>query len=108
MAKEKIDLSLKWARDCFKTNPSSAISFILTAGYLYHFYNRSFLDDETFDKMCKYVYDNYETLEHPHKHLFTKEDMANGSLFHLKEQDYPNIVRVNAQMWLSEREKHYG
>lgn len=104
----KVDLSLKWARECFKSNPSSAISFILTAAYLYHFYNRSFLDDVTFDKMCKFVYDNYEALEHPHKHLFTKEDMANGSLFHLKEDDYPTIVKTNAKMWLYSQGENDG
>lgn len=50
--------------------------------------------------MCKWCYDNWEMLEHPHKHLFTKEDMGNGSVFHLKKDDYPIIVKISAEHWL--------
>lgn len=94
------NLSEEFARECFRKNKNSAISFILSSSYLYYFYNRSYLSDEVFDKMCKWCYDNWEMLEHPHKYLFTRDDMRNGSVFHLKRGDYPTVVKISAEQWL--------
>ncbi len=85
------------ARDSFKVNPSSCISWWLSASYGYYIRYESLLSDEAFDKMSKYILDNYESLEHNHKHLVTKEMLVAGSGYNLKESDYPLIVKVSTE-----------
>ena len=85
------------ARNSFKVNKSSCISWWLSASYAYYLRYESLLSDSAFDKMSKYILDNYESLEHNHKHLVTKEMLIAGSGYNLKEEDYPLIVRVSTE-----------
>lgn len=73
-------------------NPSSALSWYLSSSYAYYCRFTSMLSDECFDKMCKYLLDNYDKIEHHHKHLVTKEMLAAGTGYNLREKDYPRIV----------------
>ena len=88
------------ARASFKVNPNSVISWILAGSYSYYILDEPILSDTVFDNMCKYVFNNWDKIEHQHKHLFTKEDMENGSLFMLKPDQYPLIVQVSVGMWV--------
>ena len=54
------------------------------------------MSDEDYDMMCKVLLDNYDTIEHPHKHLIDKESLRAGTGFNLKESDYPLIVKHSA------------
>jgi len=90
------------ARNSFKTNPNSIISWILAGSYAYYILNENILSDDVFDKMCLYVYNNWDSIQHQHKHILTQEDMKNGSLFMLKPDDYPLIVQVTVGMWVKE------
>lgn len=90
------------ARAAFKTNPNTIISFFLSASYAYYIRYESLLSDECFDKMCKWMLDKYETLEHNHKHLVTKDGLKAGSGYYLKENDYPLIVRVSTEQMISD------
>ena len=90
------------ARKAFKHNKNSVVSYILGASYAYYTFNESVLSDECFDGMCRWLHDNWDSVEHQHKHLFTKEDMKNGSLFMLKPKDYPSIVQNSVAQWIDE------
>ena len=91
------------AREAFKHNKNSIVSYILSASYAYYVFDEGcILSDTAFDKACAWVYENWDSIEHQHKHLFSKEDMKNGSLFMLKPDDYPLIVRVTTEKWIEE------
>jgi NAD-dependent DNA ligase len=83
------------ARESFKKSPNTTISWYLAASYAYYTRYESLLSDETYDKMCKYMLDNYEKLEHTHKHLVDKEALRAGTGYQIKE--YPLIVQVTAE-----------
>lgn len=84
------------ARDGFKVNPASAFSWFLSSSYAYYLKYESLLKDETFDKLCSFLLENYDKLEHQHKHLVTKGMLKAGTAHNLKEEDYPLIVRISS------------
>lgn len=90
------------AREAFRRKKSTVVPWVLMASYAYYILSESLLEDGTFDKMCKYLYDNWDSIEHRHKNLFTREDMSSGSLFMLKADDYPLIVQVTVGQFLRE------
>lgn len=81
-------------KECSK-NPKAVVGFILAASYLY--YCRSdcqpILSDDVFDKMCKFLYNKWDKLDHKYKYLINKEDLQAGSLFAIKEWEYPLGLR---------------
>lgn len=81
-------------RDCFKINKNSAISWWISASFAYYLRYESLFSDPVFDKLSKWILENYDELEHQHKHLVTKEGLKAGSGYYLKEDDYPLRVKV--------------
>ena len=84
----------------FKENKSSIIGYLLAASWIY--YHREhmtpILSDELFDKLCKWVYKHYDSLEHKYKHLINKDDLLAGSLFSIGSYDYPRGLCIAAEM----------
>ena len=92
----------KVCRDCVKKSPSSSVAWFLMTSFAYYHYDISILTDEVFDKMCKYMLDNYELISHPHKYLVTKDMLGAGSGYNLTWSDYPQIVRVSTHRFINE------
>lgn len=89
-------------RGLFKKNKNVCISWFLLLSYAYYQLDESLCTDSFFDKMCKWMLDNYADLEHEHKHLVTKEMLKAGSGFNLKEVDYPSRVRYSAPVLIKQ------
>jgi hypothetical protein len=51
------------------------------------------IDDAEFDKICKDLLEEWDDVEHMHKHLISKEDLKAGTGYTLKAKDYPEIVK---------------
>ncbi len=73
--------------------PGAAVSWWLMASYAYYIHDISLLSDELYDSLAGLLKDRWSEIQHPHKHLITAEHLAAGSLFDLKEQDYPLMTR---------------
>lgn len=82
------------ARQSFKSSPNTVISWYLIASYCYYCRYESILSDEVYDKMCKYMLDNFDKLEHVNKNLVDKAALLAGTAYQLKVDDYPLRVRV--------------
>ena len=83
------------AREDFKINPSSCIAWYLMASYAYYVKDESLLSDETFDKLCKHIYDNWDSLNHKLKHLVPKESLTAGTGFDVEFYKFPNgLLRI--------------
>ena len=61
--------------------------------YLYYERSISLVPDTDFDQLCKEMLEHWEDMEHPHKHLITKEDLEAGTGYALK---YPLMVQSAA------------
>lgn len=83
------------AREGFRGNPNTCISWYLLGSYAYYCAYESLLEDTTYDKMCKYILENYDKLEHQHKHLVDVEALRAGTGYQIKE--YPLVVQVTAE-----------
>ena len=72
---------------------------------MYYIRCRAVLPDEEYDQMAKELLKNWDMFEHQHKYLVTKEDLEAGTLFTLKETDYPKVVIGGAKLMLDDYEK---
>ena len=91
------------AREDYKQSKKSIYFWLLASSAIYYLcpHKNPLLSDETFDKMCRHLLDNYDT--HPkHRmlhHLVTKDSLAAGSFYNLQEIDYPVwLVRMAQDM----------
>jgi len=85
--------------------PKQALQKYLMASYLYYIRYQSVMPDSEYDEMAKVLLEQWDMFEHQHKHLVTPEDLKAGTLFRLRDEDYPLIVKCAADMWLREHGK---
>ena len=69
----------------------------LVHSYIYYHLDNSVIADSEYDKMAKYILEHYDELDHPHKHLISKDALEAGTML-LREDEYPAIVRDTAKM----------
>ncbi len=51
------------------------IPIYLMSSYLYYECDLNVLDDTQFDYLCKRILDNWDNIDHMHKHLLDKESL---------------------------------
>lgn len=69
----------------------------LMASYLYYQLHISVIQDEEFDDLCRELLPLWDTFEHQHKYLVTKDDLESGTGYAIKE--YPLMVQGAALVW---------
>lgn len=76
---------------------NNPIGKYLVHSYIYYQLDNSVISDGDYDKMANYILEHYDELEHPHKHLISKDALQAGT-FLLSEDEYPTIVKDTAKM----------
>ena len=75
------------------------VPFYLMSSYLYYKEDRQVLTDEDFDRLAKRLLDNWDKVEHMHKHLISKEDLQAGTGYAIK---YTQRIINAAKNWIGE------
>lgn len=88
--KENIDGQVRFLVEQRKVSP---VAWWLMASYAYYRLNQSFLQDETFDWLGRYLKDNWDAIRHPNKRLIRQTATFSG--YYIKR--YP--IRVQAATW---------
>ena len=78
-------------------SPGRVLSWYLMCSYLYYICDFSLVSDSVYDTMAKKILANYESIDHQHKYLVSKDDLAAGTLYSLKDKDYPTMVKNSAE-----------
>lgn len=81
-------------RASWKEHPNVVVAWLLMSSYAYYHLDSPILEDTTYDKLCKHLYDKWDEYSHPHKHLIDRDSLKQGSLFYIKEEQYPLITRL--------------
>ena len=76
------------AADLFAKNINMMVPWYLMAAYAYYVEDDPILSDSFFDDMSKTMLTCWDDIEHYHKHLINKDDLAAGSYL----GEYPSIV----------------
>ena len=74
------------------------VPFYLMSSYLYYKEDRQVLTDEDFDRLAKRLLDNWDKVEHMHKHLISKEDLQAGTGYAIK---YSQRIINAAKNWIN-------
>ena len=72
------------------------VPIFLMSSYLYYEHDKNVLDDTQFDYLCKKLYDNWDSVEHMHKHLIDKDNLKAGSGYGIT---YTNMIMSSAMSW---------
>ena len=75
------------------------VPFYLMSSYLYYKEDRQVLTDEDFDRLAKRLLDNWDKVEHMHKHLISKEDLQAGTGYAIQ---YTQRIINAAKNWIGE------
>jgi NAD-dependent DNA ligase len=74
-----------------------AVARFLVHSYLYYVLNDSIISDPEFDKLSRYLLQNWSKIEHPHKRFITEVDLQAGTGFRaVTGKRLPTVVRVVA------------
>ena len=74
--------------DLVDTNINMTVSWYLMAAYSYYVQDDPILSDAGFDRLAKKMLDNWDKIEHIHKHLITVDDLRGGTYL----GEYPTRV----------------
>ena len=77
------------------------VPIYLMSSYLYYEHDKNVIDDIQFDYLCKKLYDNWDSVEHMHKHLIDKDNLKAGSGYGIT---YTNLIMSSALKWYKENE----
>jgi len=75
------------------------VPIYLMSSYLYYEHDKNVIDDTQFDYLCKKLYDNWDSVEHMHKHLLDKDNLKAGSGYGIT---YTNLIMSSALKWYKE------
>ena len=75
------------------------VPFYLMSCYLYYKEDRQVLTDEDFDQLAKRLLDNWDSVEHMHKHLISKGDLQAGTGYAIQ---YSQRIINSAKHWIGE------
>lgn len=89
-------------RELTGLSPDMIVPWFLMASYLYYHTNQSLLSDGYYDELSKELLSRWDQVEHRHKYLITKDDLIAGSLYRLKEEEYPMLVKAAALFLVGE------
>lgn len=78
------------------------IPIYLMSSYLYYECDLNVLDDTQFDYLCKRILDNWDNIDHMHKHLLDKESLKAGSGYGI---EYTNLIRGASLDWYKQHER---
>ena len=73
--------------------PNACISWWLMASYVYYDLGRNLMSDQQFDALTLRIKDEWDFIDHPHKHLIKDTNLEAGSGFDIK---YPSITKYSA------------
>lgn len=77
------------------------IARYLMCAYSYYEEDDPLISDYSFDMLAKCILQNYDSIQHFHKHLVTKEDLEAGTYL----GEYPERVKGAVKNWRSLRKK---
>ena len=78
------------------STPHGLFQMYLMTSYLYYKRNESPIADEVYDAICQELLKVWDTFEHQHKHLITRDDLEAGTGYAII---YPKMVVSAANSW---------
>ncbi len=78
------------------------VPYYLMSSYLYYHCDKQVLNDDEYDTLAKRLLDEWDSVEHMHKHLITKDDLTAGTGYAIK---HTNMIKNAAIRWHREYTK---
>ena len=76
-----------------KLSPNRLLAWFLISSYCYYNLSDPVMTDMDFDYLTERLKQEYENVDHPHKHLVTENNLKAGTGYDI---DYPTIVKCTA------------
>ena len=82
--------------------PEQLIKYYFTLSYLYYEKDTSVVSDDYYDRLCKRLYEEWDSFEHPYKEKVERETLLAGTGFGL---EYSERMK-GAALWLYYNAQH--
>lgn len=81
------------------------VPWYLMASYAYYVLDESLLTDEEYDKLCKDLYDKWDTIQHQDKDRVEREALRAGTGYQMTAGDYSSRVKGAADhlIWANKK-----
>ena len=79
----------KHCLDIIEKNMNMLVPYYIMAAYSYYIEDDPIISDATYDQIGKWLLENYDIVEHQHKHLIDKEQLEAGTCL----IQYPTIIK---------------
>lgn len=89
-------------QEAIERSVNLTVPWYLMTSFLYYQKDESLISDGLYDSLCKLMLDNWDSIEHPHKHLINRDALVAGSGFDIPEDAYPEITKGAAMRLLRE------
>ena len=80
-------------------NQGQLVSWFLIASYAYYELGEPVMSDEEFDKLVERLTEEYDDIDHPHKHLITEDHLKATTGYDI---NFPTIVKDVARTIIHE------
>ena len=87
-----------------ESQPHLAVVYYLSSVYLYAEHSDPVLSDLCFEWVCRYLYDNFDTIDHRHKHLVDKRALLTATTVGYDFTVWPARIKSAALMWARQKD----
>jgi len=81
---------------CLKITANSVhmlVPWYLMASYAYHQLDNPIISDTCWESLCQRLYEEWDNVDHMHKHLIQREALQAGTGFYISNESYPTMVK---------------
>lgn len=86
----------KLCKEAVERSPHLLVPWYLMTSYLYYVEDQSVISDKMFDNICRRLLSEWDTIDHPHKNLVSKESLIAGTGFNITAGQYPLMTKSAA------------
>ena len=80
-----------------ESNHNLLVPWYLMASYLYYHEDVSLLSDSLYDRLCKQLDAEWDSIDHRHKRLVDRASLTAGTGYTIPRDDYPQMTRSCAK-----------
>lgn len=81
-----------YCKAILRVNINMAVPWYLMAGYAYEIEDDPIISDSAWDWLCQTIQDNWQTIQHPHKHYIDFDTLSTATASGIKEENLPPMV----------------
>lgn len=82
--------------------PNVIVPWYLSLSYAYYVLDESLADDWAYDKLCKMLDRQWDSIKHQHKYLIDRSSLSAGTGYALDFDGFPTIIKASTALLIKD------